>query len=201
MVASQEIFYHGLKDISWTAGCIEYPDGHVKMVGKSQSGYQNRPYYPISNVSGSFVLEYEYDNSADSQFYIGIERWDEDYGSTSNASCVYPVNTKAAKIRQYGWFNFTNYIKGVTLSTGKPVKYLRIRILSGWTNTTAAAENCIANIYRIHLREYPVGTNVLKLEHEAAKTGVFRSYGFFESGSQVLPRQSGTTDLGEIIEY
>lgn len=135
-----------------------FNNGEVKLSGNIWPTVVSK-YIEINDPNNYFYYDIVYSTDADNRFYVGLERYDEDKANTTNSSCIYQVNTKALLNHNHvsGLIN----LKG-NLSTGKPVKYIRLRILNDWEN----AANRQGIIHSLLYRESDVAlNNIININH------------------------------------
>lgn len=84
--------------------------------------------------TATFYYDIVYSNQTPGNlFYIGFERYDEDMTETNDNSTIYVVqrSTIADNIRVTGTVDLSTNL------TGNPTKYIRLKILNNWDNSTA----------------------------------------------------------------
>ena len=122
---------------------------------------------------GNFYYDIIYSNTSGNKLYIGWEVYDANKTSTSNNSTFYLVNTTGAaqSVRIKG-------VRSITQdSGGRAVKYIRVRILNSWENTSGTS-----SISFISLRNVPTSTQTLSV----TKTAIAKSDSFVnEEGAHV----------------
>lgn len=109
----------------------------------------------IKITPGTYEYDYTISVNAGNQFYIGIERYDANKTSRSNAACVYTTAIKPTadivKQRYKGTVNLTtdgtNTIDTITL-----------RILNGWSGTTSGVTG-LATVHSFSLKLQSSGIN------------------------------------------
>lgn len=150
-------------------GTIEHTSEGVKITGNawvnqiSEKGV-NGDYIEI-DPNATFYYDIVYSNkTAGNLFYIGFERFDANKTATSNSSTVYVVSnsTAADNVRVVGTVDLSKD------SANHTTKYIRLRILNNWTNSTAS--NGILEIKLLSL-----------LQGQASKTDIQKT-GILESG-------------------
>lgn len=99
---------------------------------------------PEIEVKNNGIYHYviEYSNSPGNRFYIGFERYDANHTSTSNSSCLYLVSTNIEenKTLKQGIVDLSKNSAGAT-------KYIKLRILNNWENSSGPTEAEISAIY------------------------------------------------------
>ena len=147
-------------------------DGELRFSGASSSC--GSTYIKIKNTGYTYYWDCEVEVSTGNQFYFGFERYDANKSSLSNYSCVYTIiisNTGTERKHYSGRVDFAT-----PLSNGSMVDTVALRILSGWSGSTDAA-NSTATVYSLSLRE--VQTNTLTTP-DIDKCGVVTSDFFNE---------------------
>lgn len=96
-----------------------------------------------------YLMSWTYTNTANNWFLIGVERYDENYTSTSNSSCLYTINTSSAVTRA----SSSQAIDITKDSNGNPVKHIKLRVLNNWNNTADIEGTAI--IHKLTLMEIP----------------------------------------------
>ncbi len=158
-------------------GTIVYANNIVTITGKawinqiSEKGV-NGDYIEI-DPNATFYYDIVYSNKTEgSLLYIGFERFDANKTATGNSSTIYVVSTSAASEN-------TRVVGTVDLSkdsANNTTKYIRLRILNNWTNSTAS--NGIAEIKLLSLLQGQASTTNIK------KTGILNSDFFRENNFQ-----------------
>lgn len=133
-------------------------NGEIKLTGRIWPSVVT-PYIEIGDPNHYFYYDIVYSTEADNLFYVGIERYDEDKAATSNSSCTYQVATQALLEHKHACGQIN--LKG-NLSTGKPVKYIRLRVLNDW----GTANNRQGIIHSLLYRESDVAlNNMININH------------------------------------
>ena len=137
--------------------------------------------------AGDFYYDIVYSNTAGNKLYIGWEVFDANKTSTSNSSTFYLVNTTGAaqSVRVKG-------VRSITQdSGGRTAKYIRIRILNSWENTSGSS-----SISFISLRNKSTTTRTLSVDKKTvAKSDTFVE----ESGAHAYKNGiMGSTSFYEI---
>lgn len=193
-MSSREIEY--LYDLTGESYCTRDSDG-LHITGNVWINHRENQYVAVDPAK-SYYYDIIYSVDAGNQFYIGYERFDIDKASTSNNSCVYQVATKPTTDLKYarssGKFNGIQY----TLSTGKPVAFIRLRILNKWYGSTTDTTGK-ATIHSLSLRE--VSTDDSFGKQSITKTGLITTDYFRESNLGSSIRRNGFIDSGNFIEF
>lgn len=182
----KELNVHGFEKSTASSNLIQTKPYLITQAIQSQ---WRSPWYAVTSGSTLFY-DYEVSKPAGNCFYIGIERMST--GSTSNDSCVYQISDIP---HAYANKRFSGSFFPGTISTGV-TKYIRIRILSNWTGTTASGS---AEVYRISVKEQLPGENIKDII-TFTKRGTVTGFAF-ETGSMVQPENLGNLKCNEIIEY
>lgn len=191
---SREIEY--LYDLTGESNCTRDSDG-LHITGNVWINHRTDPYVPVDPAK-SYYYDMVYSVDTGNQFYIGYERYDEDKASTSNNSCVYQVATKpTTDVRYVHTFGKFNGVQG-TLSTGKPVAYIKLRILNKWSGS-ATDTTGKATIHSLSLKEVNAGDSFGK--QSVTKTGIMTSDSFREGELGTSIRQNGFIDSARFIEF
>ena len=113
-------------------------------------------YIPILPTNHTYEYDITYSFDSGNHFYIGFERYDIDKTARSNNACVYVVDSTSGADH--------NRIKGtVNLSTDtvNQCRYIALRILNGWYNTTGTA-----TIHNMSLHEVSTPRNHSQLTEQ-----------------------------------
>ena len=193
-MSSRELEY--LYDLTGEANCTRDADG-LHITGGVWINHRTDPYVPVDPAK-SYYYDMIYSVDAGNQFYIGYERYDEDKAATSNNSCSYQVATKpTSDVRYVHISGAFNAIKS-TLSTGKPVAYIKLRILNKWSGSTTDTTGN-ATIHSLSLREVDAGDSFGK--QSITKTGLMTTDIFREGELGASIRQNGFIESESLIEF
>lgn len=150
-------------------------------------------YIEINPSGKQYIYDYTISVSTGNQFYIGFERYDENKTARSNQACVYTFAQKPTsdivKKRYTGVVNLAT--DGVN-----PCKYIRLRILNGWTGTDSSSTK-LATIYNLSLREVPTSTTA---KTKLYKTGIFESDLLLEGNEKAEIEKNLNIYANEFIE-
>lgn len=157
--------------------------------GMELSGYLSirSPYIEIDPVNNNYIYDFTVSIAAGNYFYLGFERYDANKTSRSNNAIYYIVSTKPSsdvvKKRYHNILTSALNTDGVN-----PCKYIRLRILNGWTNSDSSSTKT-ATIHQLSVREIPKNTT--------AKTRLLKS-GTFET--DLLRETNPTAEIEKRIE-
>lgn len=150
-------------------------------------------YIEISPSGNKYVYDCTISVASGNQFYIGFERYDENKTARSNSACIYVFTTKPSSdiVKQ-------RYTGVVNLSTDgtNPCKYIRLRILNGWTGTDSSSTK-IATVHQLSLREVPTSTDS---KTRLLKTGVFQTDLLREGETAAKIEKNIDMNINEFIE-
>lgn len=111
-------------------------------------------YIKIKNTGYTYYFDCEVTVSSNNRFYIGFEKYDANKTSTANQSCVYTVSLgNTAVTRQH----YSSIVNLATDSNGNATDTICLRILSGWSGSSDAA-NSSATVHSVTLREVPTSS-------------------------------------------
>lgn len=144
----------------------------------------------IKITPGTYEYDYTISVNTGNQFYIGIERYDANKTSRSNAACVYTTaikpTTDIVKQRYKGTVNLTtdgtNTIDTITL-----------RILNGWSGTTSGVTG-LATIHSFSLKLQSSG-----IDPSLKRTGQFIA-GEFKEETNTKFYKDHIVEANEFIE-
>ena len=144
----------------------------------------------IKITPGTYEYDYTISVNTGNRFYIGIERYDANKTSRSNAACVYTTAIKPTadivKQRYKGTVNLTtdgtNTIDTITL-----------RILNGWSGTTSGVTG-LATIHSFSLKLQSSG-----IDPSLKRTGQFTA-GEFKEETNTKFYKDHIVEANEIIE-
>lgn len=180
---------------SYSAGTAKFDENGASYTGKvwAPNGYINSDYIEIKNTGYTYYYDITYSNSGGGMLDIGFERFDANKTSTSNSSCIYIV-TSAAEINNMRITGTVNLAKDVS---GNDVKYIRIRVLTDWNNSSIDNSRT-ANIKYFSLKEVP---NNDSIAYHIYSNGVYES----DTISDVVPSVSrqlntGLSEFNDFIE-
>ena len=150
-------------------------------------------YIEINPTENKYIYDTTISVSTGNMFYIGFEKYDANKTSTSNNSCTYVVNVKPSsdivKQRFTGVVNLSNSLSG-------PCKYIRLRILNGWSGSDSGSTN-IATVHQLSLREVPTSTDS---KTRLLKTGVFQTDLLREDDTTAKIEKNIDMSINEFIE-
>lgn len=153
-------------------------------------------YIPISDCTNTFQYDIEYESDAGNYFYIGIERYNEDKATGSNACTIYQVatnNTAKARQRIRGTVNLNAII-----ANDKKTAYIRLRILNQWTGSSGTGVT--AKIYRISLKEIPANQSS-SIGPSILKNGQLKTNSVYEGFSITSFGKSNVVETDTLYEY
>lgn len=175
---------------STTSTYTNYSEDGIEFNGRSSAGSD---YIEINPSTNKYIYDYTISVSTGNQFYIGFERYDENKTTRSNQACVYTFWSKPTsdivKKRYTGVVNLAT--DGVN-----PCKYIRLRILNGWTGTDSSSTK-LATIHNLSLREVPTSTTD---KTKLYKTGIFESDLLLEGNTKVEIEKNLDANVNQLIE-
>ena len=177
------------RSIGSDANIIYNNDGSCTIIDQtwSMSDVANSCYVPISPSGKTYYYDITYSNTSGNQLYIGVEKYDSNKVSGSNAECQYQVNTSSAA-------DHVRVFRTVNLSTanGNPAAYARLRILNAWNGSDP---NKVATIHECIFREEGALENF-----KENKNGVVSASCFAEGGNVSEDRKNGIVESPNFIE-
>ena len=150
-------------------------------------------YIEISPTGKQYIYDYTISVSTGNQFYIGFERYDADKTSRSNQACTYTFTQKPTSdiVKK----RYTGIVNLATDGTN-PCKYIRLRILNGWSGTDSSSTK-LATVHSLSLREVPTSTTA---KTKLYKTGVFESDLLLEGNTKTEIEKNLDTNVNQLIE-
>ncbi len=175
---------------SITSTYTNYSEEGIEFNGQSSAGSD---YIEINPSTNKYIYDYTISVSTGNQFYIGFERYDENKTARSNQACVYTFAKKPTSdiVKQ-------RYTGIVNLATDgvNPCKYIRLRILNGWTGTDSSSTKLVT-IHNLSLREVPTSTTD---KTKLYKTGIFESDLLLEGNTKVEVEKNLDANVNQLIE-
>lgn len=151
----QLINLDGVKLIGSYSGTLSKESDGVHLDGQvwATDSYANNGREGCVDVdpdNNHYLLSWTFSNTVGNRFYIGIERFDNNYTSTSNSSCIYPVNTQNATMR----LSSAQFVDISKDANNNPVKHIKLRILNKWTGSSEDTVGSVI-IHKLTLIEIP----------------------------------------------
>lgn len=135
---------------------------------------------------GIFYWDITVSIDAGNHFYFGIERYDANKTKDSNWGTIYFIDiTPSTNIVQQ---RYSGKIELLTAFNGNPLKYIALRILNGWYNTTGTA-----TIHSLSLRQYSENTSVDKF-------GQLSNDWFIEEDGNIQRYKNGVLRANHFVE-
>lgn len=145
-------------------------------------------YIEIDPNGHTYYYDFTFDCDQGNLLYIGFEKYDAVKTPTSNNSTTYFYSSTnlVTDYRVKGTINLA------TDSLGSPTKYIKLRVLNNWNETSGTKK---ATIKHMSLREVTTIQQPL-----VNKNGVFVSDAFLEFGSSASLQKNGISKFNQIIE-
>ena len=189
---SQELL-QGLGSVKTNGSSVKLENGYLLFTGNVWPTVAET-YIPIQNCTHTFEYDFTYESDAGNYFYIGIERYDANKETGSNASTVYQVstnNTAKTKTRVRGTVNLNVAPK----TSGNMTAFVRLRILNQWSGSSGSGVT--AKIYNLSLREITETTNKISIK----KTGILNTDTVWEGFNPAGFNKLNVVESNQIIEY
>ena len=151
-------------------------------------------YIPITDCTNTFEYDIEYESDAGNYFYVGIERYNEDKATGSNASTIYQIgtnNTAKTRRRIRGTVNLN-----AVIANDKKTKYIRLRILNQWAGSSGT--NVTAKIYHLSLKEI---SNSNQTNLSIQKNGQVKTSSVYENFAITSFGKSNIIETNSLYEY
>lgn len=151
-------------------------------------------YIPINPTGKTYYYDAIISVNTGNMFYIGFERYDEDFTPRSNNACVYAIAFKPTSDIVY-----QRYTGTINLATDgvNPCAYIALRVLNGWSGTTSGVTGQ-ATIHYLSLRE--VTTSVGFANTQILKTGIVNTDTFIDKNDKCSIEKKGYINTIDFIE-
>ena len=153
-------------------------------------------YIEVNSELNDYFLTVTYSASKENLFYIGFERFDENKTTRPNEACYYVVEGKTTNDVIKKKLNL-KLTQAFSTDTVNPCKYIRLRVLNGWTGTENPSE-AWAIIYNISLREVP--KDITSINTKILSTSIFKTDLLAENNNAVEMSMRFNTNVNEFIE-
>lgn len=152
-------------------------------------------YIPISDCTHTFEYDIIYESDAGNYFYIGIERYDINKETGSNACCIYQVATNNTAITKQRIRGTVNLNQTISSSNTNKTAYIRLRILNQWSGSSGTGVT--AKIYHLSLREITETTNKISIK----KTGQLTTDDTWETFNPASFNKLNVVESNTLYEY